>query len=166
MQPYRPVFAVLLSTLFVFTLEACSSPEPGAAPAAPPAPAPDRAADEAAIRARTPQAVEAINSRNFAAFASQFTTDGDAIFPGTAKATGRAAIQQLIETGWAKAPKERHISVTIDNIRFVADDVAVVDLSATFSVGEPSKDRATAVVVRNNGEWQTAILRVYAAMNP
>lgn len=99
MQPYRPVFAVLLSTLFVFTLEACSSPEPGAAAAAPAAPAPDRAADEAAIRARTPQAVEAINSRKFAAFASQFTTDGDAIFPGTAKATGRAAIQQLIETG-------------------------------------------------------------------
>jgi uncharacterized protein (TIGR02246 family) len=162
MRPYFGVRAVVVVCLGL-ALSACSTAEPPPEPA-PVAPAPDRAADEAAFRAMASEGESQINSRDFAAWASAFAADGDAIFPGTPKTTGPAEILQLMETGWAEAPPERQISLTVDSVRFVADDVAVVDYLAEFSAGEPTTDRGTAVWVRAGDTWQTVTLRVYGGM--
>jgi len=123
----------------------------------------DRAADEAAIRAGVAASEAAINGRDFAALAAQFVPDGDAIVVSSPKSTGPEAIRRTFETGWADAPADRQISITVDSIRFLTADIAVVDMSARFSAGEPTQDRATSIVVRRDGAWRTATLRVLPA---
>jgi hypothetical protein len=41
--------------------------------------------------------------------------------------------------------------------------VAIADTTARFSEGEPTQDRGTWVMVRNNGAWRVAALRVLPA---
>jgi uncharacterized protein (TIGR02246 family) len=158
MRQLRRLFPVLASAAFVAA--ACAQ-----APAEPPAePMPDRAADEAAIRAVIAGVQEGINSRDFAAFAAQFTSDGDLIAFDMPKATGPDAVRQSIQMAWAEAPADRTIAITVDSIRFVGSDVAIVDNTGTLSSGEPAADRATGVMVRQgDGAWKTVSLRVYQA---
>jgi len=133
------------------------APEPAA-----PAPAPDRAADEAAIRAVIARAATALSARDFAAWAADFSTDGDSIVKESGYASGRTAIQSQGETGWAALPADRMIAIEIDRIRFLGNDVALVDNTATFSDGSPG-DRGFVVLVRQEGTWRTSALRVLPA---
>jgi hypothetical protein len=41
--------------------------------------------------------------------------------------------------------------------------VAIVEVSARFSAGEPERDRATYVMVRRGGRWLVEALRVMPA---
>lgn len=123
----------------------------------------DKAADEAAIRAVIARTETAINGRDFAAFAALFVPDGDLINADSPRSTGAEAIRQAIEAAWANAPAERRITITVENIRFLSADIAVVDTAARFSAGDPAQDRATSAMVRRDGEWRTAALRVFPA---
>lgn len=152
----------LTAAAFILAAAACGSQE--ATPPPPePAVAPDRAADEAAIRAIFAESQEALNARDFAAFTANFTAEADAIVFDNPRVTGPAAIQAAFEAGWADAPEDRMITITVDSVRFVGPDVAIADASATFTSGEPAADRATGVFVRSDGGWQVGALRVYAA---
>jgi hypothetical protein len=53
--------------------------------------------------------------------------------------------------------------LTVQSLRFLTPDVAVADCTAEFSAGEPTRDRATYVLVRRGGAWQVAALRVMEA---
>ena len=123
----------------------------------------ERPADERAIRETVEAIPTALNARDWEAAAAPFAEDGDVLVPGSPLASGRAAIAAFWEQGWSDAPDDRRITVTIQAIRFLGPDVAIVELTAEFSVGEPARDRATYVIVRTGDAWQVAALRVMLA---
>ena len=122
----------------------------------------ERPADERAIRETVEAIPTALNARDWEAAAAPFAEDGDVLVPGSPLASGRAAISAFWEQGWSDVP-DRRIAVTIQAIRFLGPDVAIVELTAEFSVGEPTRDRATYVIVRTGDAWQVAALRVMLA---
>jgi len=122
----------------------------------------ERPADERAIRETVEAIPTALNARDWEAAAAPFAEDGDVLVPGSPLASGRAAIAAFWEQGWSDVP-DRRIAVTIQAIRFLGPDVAIVELTAEFSVGEPTRDRATYVIVRTGDAWQVAALRVMLA---
>ncbi len=123
----------------------------------------ERPEDERAIRETVEAVPTALNARDWAAAAAPFTEDGDVLVPGSALASGRAAIAAFWEQGWSDAPDDRQIAVTIQAIRFLGPDVAIAELTAEFSAGEPTRDRATYVIVRDGDTWQVGALRVMQA---
>jgi uncharacterized protein (TIGR02246 family) len=125
----------------------------------------DQASDEVAIRAQVTATAKAINARDFAALANLYANDGDAIVLSGPKASGPAAIRETSEAGWSGAPAARQITFTVEGIRFLGHDVAVVDATARFNAGEPTTTRPTYVLVRRNGHWLIAATRVLPAAN-
>jgi uncharacterized protein (TIGR02246 family) len=124
---------------------------------------PNTATDEAGIRAHVAGNEAALNKRDFAAYAAQFVPDGDLIVVDGATSSGQDAIRRTIEAAWANAPATRRATITVDKIRSLGSDIAVVDASARFSEGEPTLGRSTSVVVRRDGAWRTLVLRVLPA---
>jgi uncharacterized protein (TIGR02246 family) len=123
------------------------------------------AGDEAAIRMCVGAIRNAINKRDFGAYAAQFADDGDLVVLSNAKVGGRAAIQQASQTDWSAAPPARQIELRVDELRFLSPDVALVNATATFSAGEPTATRPTYIVVRRGGQWVVAAMRVLPAVS-
>jgi len=124
-----------------------------------------RNAAESAIREAVQKIPAALNSRDWEAAAAPFLEEGDVILPGGARIQGREAIQALWEERWADVP-ERKITLTARSVRQLGTDFAIVDATAEFSAGEPARDRATFIMVRRDGVWKVAALRVMQAENP
>ena len=122
-------------------------------------------ADEKAIREAVQAVPAALNERDWEAAAAPFVDRGDVILPGSPRVQGREAIQALWEQGWSGVP-ERKITLTAKSVRQVSADVAIVDATAEFSAGEPARDRATYVMVRQDGIWKVSALRVMQAEQP
>jgi uncharacterized protein (TIGR02246 family) len=126
----------------------------------------ETAKDDAAIRSHAAGFERALNSRDFAAFSEQFTPDGDLILVDGPLTSGREAIRRSIQAAWTDAPPTRRASITVNNIRFLSSDIALVEAAARFSAGEPAQDRGTSVVVRRDGVWRTLALRVLPVAAP
>ncbi len=118
---------------------------------------------EAAIRAQYAAVGAAINKRDAGAVASFFTVDGDEIFFDQARHTGRDVIRANAQQAYAGWTTTQRFTLTVTSIRMLGPDVALVESLATFSEGEIKSNRGTAVMVRQNGRWLIAALRVYAA---
>ena len=159
MLKFQQLFQVSLLLTLAIAAASCRTPEQASSTPA----EQNMATDEAAIRAEVVATEAAINRRDFAGFAAQFTPDGDAIIVDSPRISGHDAIRRTFETGWADAPANRQITITVGSIRFLSDDIAVVDNRARFSAGEPTQDRATAVMVRRDGGWRIAALRILPA---
>lgn len=157
MPEIRCLVRSLVALSVLATAAACGAPQT----AVDSPPMPDRVADEAAIRALIAGSQDAINNRDFAAFTAPFLPDADTIVLTRPKASGPEAIRMAMEAGWAAMP-DRMITISVDAIRFIGPDTAVADSVATFSSGEPAVDRSTGVLVRRDGVWRVAALRVYA----
>ncbi|HSJ30441.1 MAG TPA: SgcJ/EcaC family oxidoreductase [Longimicrobiales bacterium] len=128
-----------------------------------PLPAQDPSADEQAVRRAIEATGVALNARDYAAAAAVFAENGDLILPRSRRVVGRTAIRAFWEERWSQAPVERRITLTVQSLRFLTPDVAVADCTAEFTVGEPTRDRATYVLVRRGEFWQVAALRVFEA---
>ena len=122
-----------------------------------------RSSDEAAIREHTAAYQSAVNKGDPAAIAALFAADGDFIFFDGARLAGRADIQRDAEARVATRPATMRFTLTITGIRFVGPDAAVVDTRATFSEGPMPANRGTSVMVRRDGKWLIAALRVFPA---
>lgn len=120
-------------------------------------------ADEQAVRQAIEATGAALNARDYDGAAAVFADDGDLILPRSRRVVGRAAIRAFWQERWSGAPADRRIALTVQSLRFLNPDVAVVDCTAEFTVGEPTRDRATYVLVRLGGAWQVAALRVMEA---
>lgn len=119
--------------------------------------------DDAPVRAVMRRIEDAINARDFAAMAAEYATDGDAIVGSRPRMAGPGAIRAAAEAAWAASPDDRRIAMRSERVRFVAPDVAIVDVAATFTAGSPTADRSTAVLVRRDGLWKVAAFRAYPA---
>jgi len=153
--PARLVHIPLLFALTAVVMSCTAAESPPAAQA------PDRVADEAEIRAMVAKHESEVNARDFAAFSTSFAPEGDVIVQGSPKATGPQAIQAAMEAGWASAPADRRITLTVDQIRFVGNDAAIVDNTGRYSAADVPADRATAVLERRDGSWKIIALRIF-----
>ena len=122
-----------------------------------------RAADEAAIRAHAVAVENAINKRDAAGLVALFTPDGDEINGDGPRVVGREAMRQVQAAELAKWPGTRRFSLTVTGIRFIGQDVAIVETEAQFNEGPVRTNRGTWVSVRQDGRWLIAALRVYPA---
>ncbi len=133
-----------------------------AAPLAPLA-AQDRAADEAAIRAHAVAVENAINNRDAAALVALFTPDGDEILGDGPRLVGREAMRQAQEARQAQRSPTMRFTLEVTGIRFLGQDIAIVETTARFSEGPIRANRGTWVSIRQGGKWLIAALRVYPA---
>jgi uncharacterized protein (TIGR02246 family) len=119
--------------------------------------------DEASIRANVAAYEAAINKRDGAAVSALFAPDGDYIFFDGPRVVGRDAIKQSNEHGISSWPSTMHFTLEVTDIRFLRPDLAIVETLAHFSEGDMRSNRGTAVVIRRNGKWLIAALRVFPA---
>ena len=74
--------------------------------------------------------------------------------------SGSAEIRQF-EAEFYRAPGYRAWNLTIDEIRFLAPDAVLVEISSTTTIdGGGLSDRMTLVVVRQGAEWKIAAVRI------
>jgi uncharacterized protein (TIGR02246 family) len=118
---------------------------------------------EAAIRQQAAAYAAAINKHDADAVARMFTANGDEIFVDGPRIVGRAAIRADMEKELSTWPANRTFTLTITGVHMVRPDVAIVEGSASFSDGGMAPNRGTQVMVRQQGKWYIAALRVYPA---
>lgn len=117
-----------------------------------------RAGDEKAIRANVEQMVKGWNMKSGAEFAKPFAEDSDYVVVNGMHIKGRAANaaghQQIFDTIY----KDADIAATVEQIRFLRPDVALVHvLAERFPKADKSqvtKGRLTMVMVKNNDKWE------------
>jgi uncharacterized protein (TIGR02246 family) len=118
---------------------------------------------EAAIRERHVALAAAINKRDAGAVSAFFAPDGDEVFFDRSRLVGPEAIRQKQERQFATWPATQRFTLDVTGIRMLTPEIAIVETLATFSEGEMKSNRGTAVMVRKNGKWLIAALRVYPA---
>ena len=124
----------------------------------------DTSKDEAAIRANVGQMVKGWNMKSGAEFAKPFAEDSDYVVINGMRIKGRAANaeghQQIFDTFY----KNSTLAYTVENIRFVRPDVAVVHVLAMLKLPQGNSTqtfnaRITMVMVRNEGKWEITALQ-------
>jgi len=109
---------------------------------------------------------DAFNSHDAAALSAFFTDDADIIVRNSPLVFGRPAIDDQWRAYFSEPRPYRAIMI-VDEIRMIAPDVALINLTATGAVEDdigtesPVRyTRAAWVVMRKAGEWRIAALRV------
>jgi uncharacterized protein (TIGR02246 family) len=122
--------------------------------------APDRVADEVAIRAVIAANEAAANRHDAAGVAATYVADADLIAGSNPLVAGRDAIRRHEEAFMAATPALEFKANPL-GIRFLGPDVAIVECNSThrFASGE-TRERATLVLVRRDGAWAIAAVRV------
>lgn len=125
-----------------------------------------RAADETAIRANAAAIESAINKRDAVALGAFFTADADEINVDGPLNSGREAMRKAAEADLAKWPPTMRFTLTVTGIRFLGQDIAIVETAGRFNEGSVRATRGTWVSVRQGGKWLITALRVYPAQRP
>ena len=118
----------------------------------------ERAEDEKAIRANFEQMIKGWNMKSGEEFAKPFAEDADYVVVNGMHIKGRAANarghQQIFDTIY----KDTDLAGSIEQIRFLRPDVAVVHvLAERFPKAEKNpaiRCRLTLVMVKNGGKWE------------
>jgi uncharacterized protein (TIGR02246 family) len=134
--------------------------------AAPRAQAQD-AAQERAIKQRCAEFATLWGKHKPKELASLWAEDGDDINPFGRVATGRAAVQKLMEEQHATAQKSSFYQLTVTSVHFVKPDIAVVDWDGMLHrmVGPdgntmpPQKHHVVMVMTEKDGRWFFASAR-------
>ncbi len=120
----------------------------------------DRAADAAAIHALLATNEAATNRRDAAGVAATFMPEGDIWIVGGSLISGLDAIRRNEEEFYSTTGFQGW-HATIDSIRFISRDVALVESTdlTILDTGE-IEAQSTWIVGRHNGEWRIAAVRV------
>jgi uncharacterized protein (TIGR02246 family) len=119
-------------------------------------------ADSSAIRALLQAYEAAINRRDVEAAIATYLPDADVWVVGYDRIVGREAIRQNEERA-VSAPGFQAWSTSVDAIRFVGADVAVVESSGAVTIaGDRIAERITWVVNRTKVGWHIAAVRIMA----
>lgn len=122
-------------------------------------------AELAAIRKRGDSYVNAFNNRDAKTVAAHWTERADYVHPVAGQRTqGREAISKAFGKLF-EAEKDLRLSVSVESLRLVADNLAVEDgLATVVSPKSPSEQaRYTVVHVKEDGEWYRASVREVVA---
>ena len=119
----------------------------------------DKSADETAIRANVEQLVKGWNSKSGEEFAKPFAEDADYVVINGMQIKGRMAIAKGHEGIFETIYKNTNLALSVQQIRFLKSDVAVVHVfgTATTPQGDSSRTtnaRMTLVMTKNAGKWE------------
>ena len=119
-------------------------------------------ADSSAIRALLQAYEAAINRRDVEAAVATYSPDADVWVVGYDRIAGRDAIRQNEERA-VGAPGFQNWSTSVDAIRFIGADVALVESSGAVTIaGNRIAERITWVVNRTAAGWRIAAVRIMA----
>lgn len=119
--------------------------------------------DEEAIRKQIERLAQVHEKGDAKAVAALFDSDGDTIIRSRSVVKGRAAVEKAMAETYSQREEGFTITITVDSIRFLKPDVAIVNTSAegTYSKErKPWNDRGTAVMIRKDSQWLLAAVRV------
>ncbi len=120
----------------------------------------DRTADERAIHALLAANFAASTAHNAAGVAETFMADGDAWIAGLSRVFTHDAIRSL-EEDFGGMPGFQSYDGTIENIRFISRDAAIVEVLGTTTLDTGRFDEETTIVVaRTQVGWEIAAWRV------
>ena len=121
---------------------------------------PDRQADAGAIKSLLAVNFAASTARDAAGVAATFMPDGDGWIAGLSRAEGRESLREG-EENFVSLPGFRGYEGSVESIRFISRDAALVEISGTTSLGERRFDEKTTIVVARTDEgWKIAAWRV------
>lgn len=125
----------------------------------------DRVADESAIRAVLAANEAATNRRDSEGVAATFTPDADLLVANGPKFLGINEIQRNEEQFYS-TPGLREWRATVEAIRFLSDDVALVEQIATTTLDAgDTHENATVLMVRTEQGWKIAAVRVLGQLH-
>ncbi len=121
----------------------------------------DMRKDEAAIRANVGQMVKGWNAKSGAEFAKPFAADSDYVVINGVHLKGRAANAEGHQHIFDTIYKNSTLVYTVEQIRFLRPDVAVVHVSGLLKVtqGDLTQEgnaRITLVMTKSKGKWEIA----------
>ena len=127
--------------------------------------------DTEAIRKLVQDATDCINRHDFKGQAMFFTDDADSRSPGGNWRKGKAEIQEAFARLGSTVPKDFHYARTIQQIRFLRPDVALVEGTVETTGGTDADGTQRApfaglfqfVVTKDNGRWLIAAVRALAS---
>ena len=142
-------YFLIITVLFLFTGYANAQTDPA------------KTNDEAAIRANVGQIVKGWNMKSGAEFAKPFAEDADYVVINGMKIKGRTAINKGHQGIFDTVYKNSSLSYTIEQLRFLRPDVAVIHVQAELQVTqgdttETGNARITLVMTKNNDKWEIA----------
>lgn len=118
--------------------------------------------DAAAIRALLQTYESAINRRDIEAAVATYLPDADVWVVGYDRIVGRDAIRQNEERAIG-TPGFEAWNTSVDAIRFIDADVAMVESSGTVTIaGNRIAERITWIVNRTAAGWRIAAVRIMA----
>lgn len=123
-------------------------------------PGPSR--DEQEIRQSIVAFVEAFKAKKLDAMTALFAVDARYVTKDGDEFNGREALREFFAAGFAESPTAQ-ISLVIDSIRFLTNDVAVEEGSTSFFPdGETltSRSRYTVMHLKKDGQWRMQSVRV------
>jgi uncharacterized protein (TIGR02246 family) len=121
-----------------------------------------READADAVRAAVQDFIKVSDKADAKGLAALFTEEGEYVSNDGATLRGRAAMEDGYAQFFKKNPDVK-LEVTIDSIRFVSQETAVLEGAARSykagKPGEPTISRISTLFVREKGKWLLALLR-------
>jgi uncharacterized protein (TIGR02246 family) len=131
---------------------------------------PVRAADDAAkaeqqIRDRAKEFAAAWQKHDASLIASFYAVDGDIVTANGRQLSGRDGIEQTLRDAFDDSLKTSTFSSTVERVKLVKPDVAIVDYDAELKgseTGEPRKFHMVAVMVKQGDKWLTQTSRAIA----
>ncbi len=119
----------------------------------------DRTADEAAIRSLLAANFAASSAHDEEGVAATYLPDGDAWIAGLPRVSGPDEIRRA-EEEFGGMPGFQSYDGTIDSIRFISPDSAIVEVSGTTTLETDSfNEEVTIVVARRDDNWRIAAWR-------
>ena len=118
-------------------------------------------ADERAIRANVEQMMKGWNAKNGADFAKPFAEDADYVIISGRQIKGREIIAKGHQNIFETIYKDSNISMSVEMIRFLRPDVAVVHVSSTLKITQENSTRTgmakiTMVMTKTGEKWEIA----------
>ncbi len=121
----------------------------------------DRNADESDIRSLVATNAAAANAGDPAGVVATFTPDGDGWVAGQARFSTHDDALRSAEEDFEGIPGFQSWDATIESIRFISADAAIVEVFAVTSLDTGSFDEETTIVVARGEEgWKIAAWRV------
>jgi uncharacterized protein (TIGR02246 family) len=127
----------------------------------------DTAKAEQEIRARAQEFAAAWQKHDAGLIAAFYTADGDLVTGSGQMHSGRDGIEQLLRDAFDGSLKDSTFTSTVEKVKFVKPDVAIVDYDAEIKggdAGETHKFHLVSVLVKQGDKWLTQTSRaiVYA----
>lgn len=122
----------------------------------------EKQTDASAIRGLLQTYESAINRGDVEAAITLYLPDADVWVVGYDRVVGLEAIRRNEEQA-VSAPGFQSWSTSVDSIRFVSTDVAIVESSGTVIIsGNRIAERITWVLSQTMGDWRIAAVRIMA----